>query len=407
MIKYLLILFATFLTSFYSPYYFAQEIAILQYCNKPLHARGIAVKYLLILFVSLQLPSFFAQEIAILQYCNKPLHTRGIAVKYLLILFVSLQLPSFFSQDIAILQYCNKPIHARGIAVKGHFIYLGNNNGEVIRYHLKNGKSKSLNPKDTFPEIRDIALHKNSIYAMQSAEYSSIFKFSRFGNSMKQIHLITLELEPQLFLDGMAIENKEAFVMGDPVGNIFSLFHSSDLKNWERITPALPSFDGEAGFAASGSTVQISNGVYYFVSGGEKSRLFMSKDKGLTWIDSELLFKNSNASGAFSLAMKDTNNGIVVGGDYLAPNSRENVCFITKDGGITWEASTYGPFGYRSCVHFTDGVYYSCGTNGIDYSKDNGTTWAQLSNENCFSICSDKEYVYASSTNGRIIRISK
>ena len=121
--------------------------------------------------------------------------------------------------------------------------------------------------------------------------------------------------------------------------HIFSLFHSSDLKHWERITPALPSFDGEAGFAASGSTVQISNGVYYFVSGGEKSRFFMSKDKGLTWIQSELPFKKSNASGAFSLAMKDTSNGIVVGGDYLAPNSRENVCFITKDGGITWNTS--------------------------------------------------------------------
>ena len=371
MIKHLFILFATFLTSFHSPYYFAQEIAILPYCNKPIHARGIAIKYLLLL------------------------------------LFVSLQLPSFFAQKIAILPYCNKPIHARGIAVKGHFIYLGHNNGEVIRYDLKNGKSKSLNAKDTFPEIRDIALHKHSIYAMQSADYSSILKLSRFGNAMKRINLITLELEPQLFLDGMAIENKEAFVMGDPVGNKFSLFHSNDLKHWERITPTLPSFDGEAGFAASGSTVQIRNGVYYFVSGGEKSRFFRSKDKGLTWIQSELPFKSNNASGAFSLAMKDTNNGIVVGGDYLAPNSRENVCFITKDGGITWNASTSGPFGYRSCVYYTDGVYYSCGTNGIDYSKDNGTTWIQLSNENCFSLCSDNKFVYASSTNGRILRISK
>jgi len=365
------------------------------------------IKYLLILFVSLQLPSFFAREIAILQYCNKPLHAKGIAVKYLLILFVSLQLPSFFAQEIAILTYCNKPIHARGIAVNGKYIFLGNNNGEVIRYKLKNGKSKSLNPKDTFPEIRDIALHKNSIYAMQSADYSIILKLRCHGRSVKLIPLITLELEPQLFLDGMAIENKEAFVMGDPVANIFSLFHSSDLKHWEKITPALPSFDGEAGFAASGSTVQISNGVYYFVSGGEKSRFFMSKDKGLTWIQSELPFKKSNASGAFSLAMKDTSNGIVVGGDYLAPNSHKNVCFITKDGGITWNTSTSGPFGYRSCVYFTDGVYYSCGTNGIDYSIDDGTTWIQLSNENCFSICSDKEYVYASSTNGRIVRISK
>jgi len=328
-------------------------------------------------------------------------------IKHLFILFVSLYSPCFFAQEISILKYSNKPIHARGIAAKGNYIFLGNNNGEVIRYNLNNGKSKSLNPKDTFPEIRDLALHKNTIYAMQSADYSIILTFNRIGNSMKQIHLITMELNPQLFLDGMAIENKEAFVMGDPVDNEFTLYHSSDLKHWEKITPALPSYSGEAGFAASGSTVQISNGVYYFVSGGEKSRFFMSKDKGQTWIQSELPFKNSQASGAFSLAMKDTNNGIVVGGDYLAPTSNEHVCFITKDGGITWSPPTIGPFGYRSCVYYTDGVYYSCGTNGIDYSKDNGTTWIQLSNENCFSMCSDTEYVYASSTNGRIIRISK
>jgi len=327
-------------------------------------------------------------------------------IKYLLILFVSLQLPSFFAQEIVILQYCNKPIHARGIAIKGKYIYLGNNNGEVIRYNIRNGKSQSLNSKDTFPEIRDLALYRNTVYAMQSADNSNILKLRRHRPT-ELIHLISGALNPQLFLDGMAIENKEAFVMGDPVDNTFSLFHSSDLKHWEKITPALPSYFGEAGFAASGSTVQISNGIYYFVSGGEKSRFFMSKDKGQTWIQSELPFKNSQASGAFSLAMKDKNNGIVVGGDYLAPNSRENVCFFTKDGGITWSAPTIGPFGYRSCVYYTDGVYYSCGTNGIDYSKDNGTTWIQLSNENCFSMCSDNEYVYASSINGRIIRISK
>jgi len=327
-------------------------------------------------------------------------------IKYLLILFVSLQLPTFFAQEIAILQYCNKPIHARGIAIKGHFIFLGNNNGEVIRYNIRNGKSNSLNPKDTFPEIRDLALNRNTVYAMQSADNSSILKLKR-DRPTELIHLIPLELNPKLFLDGMAIENKEALVMGDPIDHVFSLFHSGDLKHWELITPTLSSFDGEAGFAASGSTVQIINGVYYFVSGGEKSRFFKSLDKGLTWIHSELPYKNSTASGAFSLAMKDNNNGIVVGGDYLAPNSNEKVCFITKDGGLHWSASTIGPFGYRSCVYFTDGVYYACGTNGIDYSKDNGATWISLSHDNCFSFCSDKKFIYASSTMGRIIRISK
>lgn len=326
--------------------------------------------------------------------------------KYLLILFVSLQLPSFFAQEISILQYCNKPIHARGIAIKGKYIYLGNNNGEVIRYNIRNGKSNSLNSKDTFPEIRDISMHKNTVYAMQSADNSNILKLRRHRPT-ELIHLIYGALNPQLFLDGMTIENKEAFVMGDPVDNTFSLFHSSNLKHWEKTTPNLSSFDGEAGFAASGSTVHIKNGVYYFVSGGEKSRFFKSLDKGQTWIQCELPFKNSNASGAFSLAMKDNNNGIVVGGDYLAPNSKEKNCFITQDGGLHWSCSTIGPYGYRSCVYYTDGVYYTCGTNGIDYSKDNGATWVQLSNENCFSICSDKKFVYASSTKGRIIRISK
>ena len=191
-------------------------------------------------------------------------------IKYLLILFVSFQLPSFFAQEIVILQYCNKPIHARGIAIKGKYIYLGNNNGEVIRYNIRNGKSNSLNSKDTFPEIRDLALYRNTVYAMQSADNSNILKLRRH-RPIELIHLIYGALNPQLFLDGMAIENKEVFVMGDPVDNKFSLFHSSDLKHWEKITPPLSSFDGEAGFAASGSTVQIINGIYYFFSGGEKS----------------------------------------------------------------------------------------------------------------------------------------
>ena len=152
-------------------------------------------------------------------------------IKHLFVLFAFLYSPCFSAQEISILKYSNKPIHARGIAVKGNYLFLGNNNGEVIRYTLKNGRSNSLNPKDTFPEIRDLALHKNTIYAMQSADYSIILKLRRHAISVKRIHLIPMKLYPQLFLDGMAIENKEAFVMGDPVGNEFSLFHSSDLKH--------------------------------------------------------------------------------------------------------------------------------------------------------------------------------
>jgi lambda repressor-like predicted transcriptional regulator len=56
-------------------------------------------------------------------------------------------------------------------------------------------------------------------------------------------------------------------------------------------------------------------------------------------------------------------------------------------------------------VIFADGVYYACGTNGIDFSKDHGMTWQSLSKENGLSMCTDKRHLYISCPKGKVLKM--
>ena len=96
---------------------------------------------------------------------------------------------------------------------------------------------------------------------------------------------------------------------------------------------------------------------------------------------------------------------VTVGGDYTRPNEFTNTCFYSLDGGLSWQASKNPPSGYRSCVIFANGVYYACGTNGIDYSKDHGQNWIKLSTDNALSMCTDKKYLYISCIKGKLLKM--
>jgi photosystem II stability/assembly factor-like uncharacterized protein len=80
------------------------------------------------------------------------------------------------------------------------------------------------------------------------------------------------------------------------------------------------------------------------------------------------------------------------------------VAFST-DGGQSWQASKNPPSGYRSSVIYSKGVYYACGTNGIDYSTDHGQNWLRISTENGLSMCTDKKYLYISCAKGKVLKM--
>ena len=76
---------------------------------------------------------------------------------------------------------------------------------------------------------------------------------------------------------------------------------------------------------------------------GTKGTFGRTADGGKTWTagtvaDAEKLDFQAGAdsAGAFSIAFRDRNHGVIVGGDYLKPDSMEATGAVTTDGGKTW-----------------------------------------------------------------------
>ena len=105
------------------------------------------------------------------------------------------------------------------------------------------------------------------------------------------------------------------------------------------------------------------------------------------------------------MGYKNRKEIIVVGGDYKRPKETTKNCFYSTDGGLTWSEAQVPPNGYRSCVYYAKGVYYACGTTGVDYSKDGGNTWSAISADNALSMTSDEKYLYISCMGGKILKM--
>jgi hypothetical protein len=321
---------------------------------------------------------------------------------------------NIYSQQNRFLQYAQKSIHAR--AFDGE--YVGTNNGEIYRRDYFTDSFKIVPLSDTFPEIRDIhSTFRNEFIAMQTGDKGAIIFIDSTGKATRTPFYERKDSTKSIFLDGMSFYGNLGFLMGDPVNSHFSLYKSIDGgRTWDSCDGKIKAFSGEAAFAASGSTVEIIDGHFSFVSGGLKSRYFVSSDLGNTWKFYDIPYPACESCGPYSMSyLPKTKNSfqldphkiVVVGGDYTKPNESNNTCFYSLNGGKTWKKPKKSLRGYRSCVIVSNGVLYCCGTNGIDYSTDFGKTWKSLSNENCFTLAANETSILATTTNGRILVFEK
>lgn len=201
-----------------------------------------------------------------------------------------------------------------------------------------------------------------------------------------------------MFLD--AIHFKDAsngLVVGDPISNHIFLLSTIDKgENWNEIPSSYfktPLEKGEAFFASSGSNIAQLSKDDFLVSGGLRSRL---------WINGEAkdipILQGGISTGANSIAISPNGNHImIVGGDFMKDTSRlKNAVglklFIKPNSNQKWQAEkipywkieehTGFPNGYRSGVEYVSHtILISCGTSGVDISKNNGKSWNLLSTE--------------------------
>jgi photosystem II stability/assembly factor-like uncharacterized protein len=243
-------------------------------------------------------------------------------------------------------------------------------------------------------EFRSIAYSNSGIYVLNAGTPAKMYELNTFGNNCTS-KLIYTEMGEKVFYDSMFIDTKTGFgvAIGDPTEDCLSVLITENFgNNWKKIScNILPkTTEGEAAFAASDTNVKIVDGVIYIISGGKKSRLFMSEDKGITWqVFDTPIIQGEAMTGAFSMDFYNKRKGIIVGGNYENQKDNSSNKARTRNGGKTWKiVSKDQAFGYASCVQFMaksrGKVLFTCGTSGVYYSTNFGQKWTKLVDDTDF-----------------------
>lgn len=297
-------------------------------------------------------------------------------------------------------KYGDTSIYARGICNVKSKLFLGNSNGSLYFVNTILEKSNVIFKQDGFTEMRDVEYVDNHIIGMQSGDKGQLVRIDLSGG----MRVIKQKDWDSLFFDAMDFHGNRGFLMADPTEGRFNLFHTNDGGlTWERVKGDVAAHKGEAGFAASGTNVQVLNdSTYTFISGGEVSKFYKSTDNGSTWTEVVLPYYPGKSTGPYSLCFANDSIGVMVGGDYKDAAIRLNTAFYTFDGGESWFNSMDTPRGYRSCVFYKDGIFYACGRNGIDYSENNGKDWLPFADGTYFAMTSIGNKLIATEKYGRV-----
>lgn len=257
----------------------------------------------------------------------------------------------------------------------------------------KTWNMQTIKYKDSItPHFRSIAKNKNGTFVLSVANPALLYKIKDGATS-----LVYKEENKKVFYDAMQFfaDGKHGIAVGDPTQDCASVILTADGgSTWRKLScKNLPKFEeDEAFFAASNTNIKIIDDVVWICSGGKKSRILKSEDKGETWQIFDTPFIQGNGpQGMYSIDFANKNNGIAVGGDYSKPKENTNNKAITTNGGKTWKTVANGQNpGYKSCVQYvpnTNGKeVFAVGKTGISFSNDGGKTWKQVSKDGYYTI---------------------
>lgn len=290
-------------------------------------------------------------------------------------------------QSVKIDTVLNDKISIRAILVDKDKLWYAADKNRYGYYDFKTDKhiEKTIFNADNKLEFRSIAQTEKAIFIINVGNPAYLYKINKKDLKPEVVYTETHE---KVFYDSMNFWNdKEGIVIGDPIENCLSiLITRNGGTSWQKIPcDKLPkTVEGEAAFAASNTNIIIKENNTWIVSGGIKSRVFFSPDKGNSWQVFETpIVQGKQMTGIFTADFYNDKLGFVAGGNYEILNQNFQNKAITIDGGKTWNliAENQG-FGYASCVQFipnSDGKgIVTVGASGLSYSSDGGISWKQL-----------------------------
>lgn len=284
-------------------------------------------------------------------------------------------------------------ISIRAIEIDKNKVWYAADNNRFGYFDLVNNKriERKIILDSKQIEFRSIAKTKHFIFILSVGNPALLYKINKMDLSYK---LVYSEHHEKVFYDAIRfVDDKKGIAIGDPTEDTFSILITNDGgSSWNKVSSSsLPKLAfGEAAFAASNSNICIKGKRIFLVSGGVKSRLFVSDDFCKSWTVYETpIIQGQSMTGIFSADFLDKKTGIIVGGNYDQQMDNNSNKAITFDGGQTWKliGENQG-FGYASCVQFLpnskgNGII-SVGTTGIYRSNNFGQNWYQLSDDRDF-----------------------
>ena len=264
-------------------------------------------------------------------------------------------------------------------------------------------------------DFRDIdAVSVDTAYALSigSGESSRIYKTSDAGKTWT---LQFTNTDPKAFFDAMAFWDAErGLAFSDSVdGQLVILRTQNGGRAWTRVPPAglPPALENEGAFAASGTNVAVYGRDRVWI-GTSRSRVLRSTDGGRSWSATPTPVATGPSTGIFSIAFRDAQHGIVVGGDYRKEAEAADNAAVTSDGGRTWQA-VKGLSGFRSVVAYLPGAspptLIALGPQGADQSTDDGRTWTPVTGAtglHTFAVSPRGRIGWGAGENGRIVRLT-
>lgn len=271
--------------------------------------------------------------------------------------------------------------------VSDSIIWAGGSNGTICR-SIDGAKTFICNtiPGADSTDFRSIyAFSKYVALAGNTGSPAKIFRTTDGGANWDTVYENN---NTKAFIDGIDFwDEKNGICFGDPINNKLMILLTADGgKSWNEIPPfaAPETTEGEASFAASGTTIKCMAGEKVIIAtGGNVSRLLVSDDRGHSWYSLTVpILQGHSSTGIFSFDFLNNLEGIVVGGDYKNETNSTKQVYYTLDGGKNWLTPLVPTNGYRECVQFVNKTTaITVGPTGIEITYDKGNHWHSLSDK--------------------------
>jgi photosystem II stability/assembly factor-like uncharacterized protein len=307
----------------------------------------------------------------------------------------------------------------RGVSASSDRVVWASGSANTILRSEDGGNTwkKLQSPTTDRLDFRDIdAVSDTTAYVLSIGKgpLSRIYKTSDGGATWE---LRFANADPEAFFDAMTFwDDAHGIAVSDTVNGAFVIIRTDDGgQHWTRVPadklpPALP---GEGAFAASGTNVAVfgASDVWFGTGAGPRARVLRSADRGLTWQIAETPLASGQSSGIYSVAFRDAQHGVIVGGDYAKESEAVDNVAVTSDGGQTWTLVREQALrGFRSVVKFVPGSrasFIAIGPLGSDLSTDDGRTWTPIEGPgfDTFSFAPGRQVGWGSGNRGAIGRI--